>query len=159
MFRLWGIRVVKQLAPEHRREGDDEQIVRSLCSVLWGSPEEEARLAANSLGDIGSPKAVKALCQSLTMVDKDGNLRACVCNALVSIGPSAVEDLCLMLNYKDCTVRTCAAYALGMIGDTKAIEPLRKRFQAINNPKESISDTVCAELAGNGKLTHSAAHS
>jgi hypothetical protein len=126
--------IAKLIAEENEREGDDGQTVRSLCSVLWGAPEKEAGLAASALGKIGGPKAVKALCRALTMVDNDGNLRACVCNTLVSIGPPAVEELCLMLNYKDCTVRTCAAYALGMIGDARAIEPLRERLQAINNP-------------------------
>jgi CheY-like chemotaxis protein len=141
---------VKQLATEHRREGDDEEIVRSLCSVLWGSPEKEARLAASALGEIGSPRAVKALCQALTMVDDGGNLRACVSNTLVSVGPPAVEELCLMLNRKDCTVRTCAAYALGMIGDARAIEPLRERLQAINNPIQRFVSWALVERTNFG---------
>lgn len=100
----------------------------------WAKSNKDTQFyAASALGKIGSPKAIKELCRELTRVESEGDSRACAGDALVSIGSPAVEELCLMLNEKDC-IRAYAVIALGEIGDARAIEPLRKRLRRIDNP-------------------------
>jgi hypothetical protein len=107
----------------------------SLMLSGWGTGwnKDSKFYAASALEKIGSPKAIKALCKELTQDISIENSRACARHALVNIGSPAVEELCLTLNKKDC-IRAYAAIALGEIGDARAIEPLRKRLQHIDNP-------------------------
>lgn len=128
--------------------------VGELGLMRWGpsgEKNEQARFyAASALGKIGSPKAIKELCEALTWVSSDGNfladgaLRACLSNTLVNIGAPAVEELCLKLNQKDC-IRTYAAIALGEIGNARAVEPLRERLRRIDNPLQRFGSWALGE--------------
>jgi HEAT repeat protein len=49
--------------------------------------------------------------------------------ALVNIGAPALEPLFLALEDQDPKMRTNAAWALGLIGDTRALDPLTMALQ------------------------------
>jgi hypothetical protein len=129
-------RDAKRAMEKFKIEGADEQSVRALEKVLWGAPEKEAQFAVIALGEIGSLQAVKALCSALTMHGDwaEGRIRNCAADTLVRIGPPAVEELCLMLNNDDLTVRAGVANALGLIGDASAVKALRARLWRIDDP-------------------------
>jgi PBS lyase HEAT-like repeat len=128
--------------------GLGDATVWELGLMLYGGGAERNKdsqfYAASALEKIGSPKAVKELCEELTRIDSNGDSRTCANHALVRIGSPAVEGLCLMLNKTDC-IRAYAAIALGEIGDARAIEPLRKRLRRIDNPIQEFMSWAFVE--------------
>jgi hypothetical protein len=91
--------------------------------------------AVSILRKIHSPAAIRELCQALTSDScRDFDLLDCLHDTVVRIGSPAVEELCLYLNQDDSLRRVIAAKVLGVIGDARAIEPLRKRLRCIDNP-------------------------
>jgi len=79
--------------------------------------------AASALDDIGDPRAVDPLIESLK--DEDDLVRADAASALGYIGdPRAVDPLIESLKDEDKWVRSSAALALGYIGDPRAVDPL-----------------------------------
>ena len=69
-----------------------------------------------------------------------------IAKALVRIGKPAVEPLIFELRDRHYAVRMKAAWALGMIGDKRAVEPL---LQVIEEDKEKI-----VQDEASGALTH-----
>ncbi len=79
------------------------------------------RAAAETLGQIGDPRAVEPLIAAL----RDDGVRMAAIEALGQIrDPRAVEPLAAALNDREYSCREAAAEALGKIGDPRAIEPL-----------------------------------
>jgi HEAT repeat protein len=78
--------------------------------------------AADSLGLIGSKKAVQPLVKALK--DRHYQVQDAAADALARIGSPSVEPLLPMLEYVKPEVRIKAVYALGKIGDKRAVEPL-----------------------------------
>lgn len=109
------------------KSGND---VEGLITILRKCDNVRVRTAApRALGLIGNPVAVPALldCVYLRSFD-DNRTRNMAIEALVLIGPGAVEPLIEALKHADREVREAAAEALGKIGDARAVEPLLKTF-------------------------------
>ena len=96
--------------------------VRPLTEILCRDDREMCQSAASILGQIGDPAAVPALLNAVLTSDRD--VRQAVAEALVAIGAPAVEplirDLCNPYSHS----RPTMAWALGQIGDPRAVEPL-----------------------------------
>jgi HEAT repeat protein len=79
--------------------------------------------AAETLGKLGDPRAVKPLIAALK--DENAEVRQAAAEALGEIGdPHAVEPLIAVLKDENAEVRQAAAEALGEIGDSHVVEPL-----------------------------------
>ena len=82
------------------------------------------RAAAAALGKIGDASAVRPLIAALN--DSDNDARQAAGEALVAIGPPAVEPLVSALEdwRADADMHIAAAWTLGQTGDSRAVEPL-----------------------------------
>ncbi|MDR2874265.1 MAG: HEAT repeat domain-containing protein [Methanobrevibacter sp.] len=80
-------------------------------------------LAAKILGDIGDEKAIDPLITTLSSPHK--LLRREASTSLIKIGNSSVDPLINILTNEDWKIRGAAAWALGSLGDKRAIEPLK----------------------------------
>lgn len=102
---------------------EDPRVVKCLVSAL---KEDEnwrvRRSAAGALGVLGDPKAVKPLIASL--IDYDVDVRKRTAEALVQIGRLSVDPLIKVLDEDDYYLRWRAAWCLGKIKDSKAVEAL-----------------------------------
>ena len=96
--------------------------VAPLAQMLKEGDAASRRLAARTLGRVGGKEAAKELVAALEQ--KDGLLRVAVTDALVGIGPAAVEPLTPATKHADAEVRRAAVNALGQIGGAGAVEPL-----------------------------------
>ena len=86
--------------------------------------------AAKALGEIKDPRAVEALIDALKIEYGKEVLRNEAIEALVKIGPPAVEPLISLLGDEREDVRIHAVKALGWIKDSRAVDPL---IQALND--------------------------
>ena len=93
-----------------------------LIIVLNGKNSYGKKQVLEILGEIGDPRAVKPIINSLK--DSDSDTRNAAINALTKIGDPSVEPLIETLEDEDPKVRFLAAWALGEIGDFQAVEPL-----------------------------------
>jgi len=94
--------------------------VDPLIHALCDDSDHIRREAAETLGQIGDPRAIKPLITAL----HDASVRVEAGEALVSIGDSAVEPLIRELLEGDMPARRTAAEALGRIGSGQAVMPL-----------------------------------
>ncbi len=95
---------------------------------------------------IGAP-AIKPLVNRLS--HWDANTRKEATNALIRLGGLAVAPLIEMLQVDNPTVRTNAAYALGMIGDKRAEQPLMALLSERNKEvSKAASDAISAIQTG-----------
>lgn len=102
--------------------------VEDLIDQLESEDEEERRLAAYNLGELGDTAAVMPLIDALE--DPSCYVRGAASQALGLIGDTrAVDPLIERLTEIHVIVRGMAAYALGRIGDTAAVEPLIATLQ------------------------------
>jgi HEAT repeat protein len=103
-----------------------DQLIRELRHKDWRRRID----AAWELGQIGDAEAVAPLCAALRdwspWDDAHGAVRIAVADALVSIGTPSVLPLCEVLNTGSPGAREWAVEALGRIGDTRAVLPLRE---------------------------------
>jgi HEAT repeat protein len=104
----------------------DARAVDPLVTVLKDKKYKEfdnkkylRRKAAEALGEIGDARAMEPLAEALT--DEDSEVKRAAAEALVRIGPAAVELLITVLKERS---EWYAAWALGQIGDARAVEPL-----------------------------------
>ncbi len=100
---------------------------RALIKVLKEKDETISANAADSLGELGDPRAVEPLIKTLQGGYKSAQIAAA--KALGKLGdPSAVEPLIEKLSSKywepPYALREAVAEALGALGDKRAIEPL-----------------------------------
>jgi len=102
---------------------EDPRVVKRLVSAL---KEDEnwrvRRSAAGTLGVLGDPKAVKPLIAS--WLDEAQEVRKRAAEALVQIGRLSVDPLIKVLDEDDYYLRWRAAWCLGKIKDSKAVEAL-----------------------------------
>ena len=124
----WFDIVLARLNPERRvarlRESGD---VGGLVRLLARGEPPVRHLAAAALGELGSPAAIPALAAALAGPDVEG-VRWRAAEALVRIGPLALEELVPLAVHPDPDVRWKACVALGEIGDRRAAPVLIERL-------------------------------
>lgn len=103
----------------------DNRAVDPLIAILKNGQEDSLReAAASALGRLGDARAVPPLLASIACLDHQLDNRTAP-EALVQIGVAAVEPLIAVLTEQNVEIRRAAATALGQIGDTRAVEPLK----------------------------------
>ena len=81
--------------------------------------------AAWALGQLGDTRAVEPLIKALPeFEDTFGGEKDHIAEALGKMGEAAIEPLINALKHENLSVREGAAWALGQLGDTRAVEPL-----------------------------------
>jgi HEAT repeat protein len=128
------------------RQIDYAKASPQLVKVLLESGKAEmVRFAANEIRQKNDSKAIESLIRSFESkgfyTGYDLDLQAI--NGLYEIGYAAVEPLVKCLNNEDTRVRANAIYALGKIGDERAIQPLINHLPAASLEMRSrISDAL-----------------
>lgn len=106
----------------------DPQVVDALIEALRDESKDPfvREDSAEALGKIGNPKAIPPLIEAFREMDaENSDLWWKASRALLKIKDSAVVDaLCEALQHDIPQVRMGAAYTLGEIGDTRAVESL-----------------------------------
>jgi len=115
-------------------EFEDERAVKILIISLEDKNEHIRSRAAQALGRIGATSSIIPLIKSLN--DKYWFARCRAAEALGKIKAKQAADSLITL-LKDDYVRKYAAWALGEIGDTKAVKPL---IDALDEENEHIQD-------------------
>jgi len=116
--------------------------VPKLLEALSGKniPPHAKPVIINALGQIGDPRAVNSLVETLS----DGNsyVRRCAAQALGRIkDPGAVNPLIGALSDEDASVRQRAAISLGNLNDKKAVPDLIERL-------DDKDERVCVSVTG-----------
>jgi bilin biosynthesis protein len=104
-----------------------EPAVDPLIDALNNPNKNIRRYSAHVLGEIGDEKAIEPLIQSLS--DDNKWVRRETSGALSKMGDPATQPLIKLLDNPDWKIRGGAAWALGRIGNKKAVEPLIKSLQ------------------------------
>jgi len=121
----------------------EKRDVEGLIKALGYEKNSDVRKnVAEALGEIGDARAVEPLIRA----DYDPDPTSVSYNAedaLHKIGEPAVEPLIILLNDADSRVRFSATWALGAIGDRRAVKPLRK---ALNDTNEGVSEGAAQAL-------------
>ncbi len=104
-------------------------------------PDDVARSAARELGRMGDGRAVRPLAALLGQPA----VNVAAAEALVRLGPSSVDALQAALRHEHCEARRLAAWALGQIGDTRAVESLAEALQG--DPEFEVRTTAARSLA------------
>lgn len=101
-----------------------EPAVESLIKALGSEDKNIRRYSARVLGELGDARAIDALIKNL----RDGNkwVRRETSGALSKMGDPATTPLIELLEDPEWRVRGAAAWALGRIGNKRAVEPLIK---------------------------------
>jgi len=132
-------------------ESEEEKAVPLLMNLIKGDQPKEIKITAiEALGKIGANIPVDALVDVLGERNND-EIRIAACNALGKIkSPGAVEPLLGVAGVEDRDVRLFAIWALGSIGDEKAIPLLTK---LVSDPDKYLSYNARQALKtiGNGK--------
>jgi len=100
--------------------------VGPLLELLKGKKRIIIQSAADALGRIGDPRAVEPLNKKINTNHIDN--RRSAADTQEQIGGPAVGPLLELLNSNRRVVVHAAAYALGRIGDPRAVEPLLKKL-------------------------------
>nr|MDO8078634.1 HEAT repeat domain-containing protein [Candidatus Freyarchaeota archaeon] len=108
----------------------DPRAVEPLIRALQEDEDYSVRsTAARVLGEIGDPRAVEPLIRAL-QEDEDWEVRESAAMALAEFeGDRVVEALIQALRDGESVVRMKAAWSLGIIGDARALEPLREAVE------------------------------
>lgn len=127
---------VRQTAANALGNISDHQPVPTLIMMLEDENPPVRRGAADALGKIGDALAVGPLMK--TLKDANGQVRCSAARALGAIGNTrAVNDLILLL--PDPITGSDAAWALGEIGDTKALVALN---QTSSSPDANLAREI-----------------
>ena len=117
---------VRMHAAEALGEIGDKRSVDPLIHALENEDGLVRKYVAEALGKIGDERAVDPLIHTLVhaLENADGFVQKHVGEVVMKIGQPAVEPLILALEHKDKNVRSYVAWALGRIGDKRAVGPL-----------------------------------
>lgn len=118
---LFGSPYVKIL----KAKGDVKGLIKALCydKGEYGKSEEVQQAAAEVIKEIGTP-AVEPLIAAVKDRKRWETCRFAAAKMLGHMGPAAVEPLIALLTDDDDRVPPLATYALGEIGDARAVEPI-----------------------------------
>jgi HEAT repeats len=100
------------------RLGHDKAV--DLLIEALGRCDSVSRSAARELGRIGNLRAIRALGEALAKPQVSQS----AAEALIRMGSPALETLLAALRHEASCARKLAAFALGEIGDRRAVEPL-----------------------------------
>jgi len=144
----------------------DKRAVEPLVAALK-MERQSARMIAQSFGRLGDPRAVGPLVAQLQEAAKDaggaafrgrthaglkrlsGRRAAKILDALVGLGPPAVEPLVALLKHDFALARVLAAIGLGELGDPHAVEPLNAAF---GDEEQVVREAATAALAKLGRF-------
>ncbi|MFO7966347.1 MAG: HEAT repeat domain-containing protein [Archaeoglobaceae archaeon] len=119
-------------------KSDIDELVKKLRNKDWRTRKE----AAQELGELGGEKAIKVLINGLS--DKNWRVRKAIINSLIKIGQPALDPLIETLETEvEVAKREYAAKALGLLGDTKAVESL---IEALKDENENVRDKAAQAL-------------
>ena len=107
-----------------------KETVVSLVAALEDEAPSVRGIAAETLGEINDPRAVKPL--TIALKDEISPVQWAAKRALVKIGEPAVEALIETLKERDPFVRRSSAEALGEIKDFRAVGPLLEIMKDAN---------------------------
>lgn len=125
-------KLIKQLRDKHAYartsaaellgKSNDPKAVDPLIEALKDTDAGVRANVADALGNLGDPHSIEALALSLN--DGDSHVKDHAARALVKLGTPTVRAPVSVLNAPDSTGRIYAAWALGVIKDPTAVEPL-----------------------------------
>jgi HEAT repeat protein len=133
------------------REGSAS--VPALASVLLSKDPMRRRRAVEALGRMGQADAVGPLLRSF--LDHDPAVQNVAGEALVRIGPAALDGLSGLLSHHDPTVQALAARALGRIGDPRSaggLLDIMEQNPVISNQYPELLDVVRAVAEALGEI-------
>jgi len=113
---------VRASAAELLGKSHDPRAVDPLIEALKDPDADVRTNAVNALGNFGDPHSIEALALSLN--SNISHLKDDAARALIKLGTPAVGALISVLNAPDSGGRIYAAWALGIIKDPAAVEPL-----------------------------------
>jgi HEAT repeat protein len=108
--------------------------------------------AAAKLGAMGEPEAVRGLLNNVRLFNKD--LRKASAEALIRIGEQAVQALTGALedgDYAAPEARIAIVFALGKIGDRRAVDPLCRKLMWVNETEVKIAIIKALEEIGDAR--------
>ncbi len=120
---------------------DESAAINSLINGLKDKNSSIRMKAAEALGNYNHTRSREALVQALG--DNETRVADRAKISLTKIGKSAVDHLISALKEENLTVKANAAQVLGRIGDSRAIEPLR-RLQMESNDSDVQNSTAYA---------------
>jgi len=120
--------------------------VEPLIGVLKDENLDIRRMAASILGQIKDPRAVDPLVAALD--DEHRNVRMMAAWSLAQIGEPAVKPLIDVLSMGRSSVRGDVAWALGKIGDQRAVEPLIHMMQEEKPTLQNDAAHALARITG-----------
>lgn len=119
-------------------KSDFEELVKKLRNSDWKTRRE----AAQELGELDGEKAIKVLINVLG--DKNWRVIKAAINSLVEIGQPALDPLIETLETEvEVPKREYAAKALGLLGNSQAVEPL---IEALKDEDENVRDKAAQAL-------------
>jgi HEAT repeat protein len=133
------------------REGTSA--VQALAPALASKDTSRRKFAAEALGRLRAVDAVEPLLRALR--DHDPAVQEAAVEALVRIGPAALDGLTGMLSHHDPTVQVLAARALGRLGDPRsagALLDVIEQNQVISNQYPELLDVVRAAAEALGEI-------
>ena len=123
-----------------------ESSVEPLIGALKDENVHIRRMAASILGQIKDPRAVDSLVAALE--DEHSNVRMMAAWSLAQIGEPAVKPLINVLTMGRSPARGDVAWALGKIGDQRAVEPLIHVIQEQEPTLQSDAAQALTRITG-----------
>ncbi|MFW9995795.1 MAG: HEAT repeat domain-containing protein [Candidatus Odinarchaeota archaeon] len=118
-----------------------------LMDVLKNHPDWKQRKATiKTLTSLEDHRSIGALIQALQ--DKNFDVRLEAVNGLLLVGIELIEPLTQALASNDVEFRTTAAWTLGAINDSRAINPL---LMAMQDQNQRVRKTACLALSKYGR--------
>ncbi len=132
---------VRYLAVGKLQELDDERTIPHLLTALHDEDTRVVRRAIGVLGNYGDIRAIEPLIGKLA--GKNPLIWIAASEALILIGPPAVEPLISVITHENISLVEKTAAVLGEIGTRQTVEPL---ITLLAHPSDSVRATAAAAL-------------